>query len=354
MNTLLRLVDVKKHFPPSGSGFLRRRRETSPVRAVDGISLSVAAGEVLALLGESGSGKTTLARTVLRLTEPSGGQAWFGQENLFAMSPDDLRRRVRPQVRMIFQHPDAALNPAYTVRRIVRQALQLHGNDVDAAEADTNVRSLLDQMSLPAAVADRYPHELSGGQKRRVSICRALATRPRLLFADEPVSGLDVVLQAQILKLLLRLKAVHGFAVVLITHDVRIARQISDRVGIMHAGRLVEVGATDRLMAGGALHPYSRQLLGSELRMGRSEGGRRFSVRRPTSIEASKRPGQGCAYRHRCEVWDAHGQPAVCRRESPSLRAAGESQHVACHLVDLVPDRQGGGSLLQASTPTKG
>jgi peptide/nickel transport system ATP-binding protein len=245
---LLEIRDLKLYYPgPDG-----------PTRAVDGVSLQVSRGETLALVGESGSGKSTLARVAVGLEAPTEGSVRFGGVPVFPF-PHPSRRALAKRLQMVFQDPDASLNPRRDVLATLREPLDLHQR-LSAAARDERVRDLLLEVGLDPALRRRYPHELSGGQKQRVCIARALAVEPELLVCDEAVSALDVSIQAQILNLLVELREKRGLSYLFITHDLRVVRQIADRIAVMCRGKLVEVASADQLFAAPA-DPYTRLLL---------------------------------------------------------------------------------------------
>jgi len=261
---VLRVSGLSKHYQARQSWLASLLASDSqndePIKAVDNVSFEVAAGEVFGLLGESGCGKTTLARTLLRLTEPTSGSAWLNGQSIFDMSPDGVRTQLRANTRMIFQHPDAVVNPAHTVSMILDQALRLHTN-LDAEERRARSRTLLELVDLPANYLNKYPRALSGGQKRRVGICRALATEPDVIIADEPFSGLDVSLQEQIVHIFQSIQQEKALTVILISHDVGLVLRMCDRVGIMHEGALVDVLDEGAVAPDACSHPYAASLL---------------------------------------------------------------------------------------------
>ena len=320
---LVQLQDLTTHFPVR-RGLLRRQVGT--VRAVDGITLEIRAGETLGLVGESGSGKSTAARTLLRLQRATSGTVTFQGEDLTAMRDEDVRT-ARRHMQMIFQDPYASLNPRHTVERIVREPLDIH--DIGTPdERSARVRELLTLVGLEASHADRYPHEFSGGQRQRVGIARALATSPRLIVADEPISALDVSIQAQIVNLLGDLKRELGLTYLFIAHDLSMVRHISDRVAVMYLGRIVELGSTGDVFDQ-PLHPYTQALIAAipvadpERAAARAHAPLKGDVPSPTD------PPSGCRFHPRCPF-----ATEVCRRDDPVTRVvdASRADHVvACH-----------------------
>jgi ABC-type oligopeptide transport system ATPase subunit len=254
---LLEVLDLHKHFPVR-RGLLSRA--SGAVRAVDGVSLSIAAGETLALVGESGSGKTTTGRCILRLIEPTSGTVRFDGTDLLALGPRDMRR-MRQKLQVIFQDPFGSLNPRMRVGTIVREPLEIHGIGAGRAERDAMVEQLFARVGLDPAAMRRYPHEFSGGQRQRIGVARALALRPRLIVADEPVSALDVSVQAQVINLLIGLQEEIGIAYLFIAHDLALVERIADRVAVMYLGRVVEHTLTGEMFRN-PIHPYTKALRG--------------------------------------------------------------------------------------------
>ena len=336
MTEILRAAEIKKYFPARAGWWSRLQTGNRRyVKAVDGVSLEIFPGELLGLLGESGSGKTTLIRTMLRLVEPTAGQVWFEGRDIFKLSSAELKQSVRRRLRMIFQHPDAVLNPAYTVQMVLEQALRAHTALQNGAREERRIE-LLHQVGLSRKYLDKYPHELSGGEKRRITICRALATNPAIIFADEPLSGLDVSLQRQVLELLLKIRAEQRLTLVLISHDLEVMRKACDRIAIMYAGRIVELGGKNEVTPQRALHPYTKMLFASRLKLDNNNNNVEkkpapVSLREMDFAESGFRPG--CPYRHACSLWHEKGKPELCVQENPVL-VAGNAHHLAaCHFA---------------------
>lgn len=292
------------------------------VQAVSDVSLSLASGEVLGIVGESGCGKSTLGRSILRLIEPSGGQIVFDGTDLMALSRRALKP-MRRDMQIIFQDPYGSLNPRHSVGRIIAEPLLVQGVG-DAESRSARVAELLQLVGLPADAAGLYPHEFSGGQRQRIAIARALALDPKLIVADEAVSALDVSIQSQIINLITELRRRLGVAILFISHDLSVIRHVSDRVAVMYLGRIVEMGPTEAIMAA-PQHPYTRALLSAVPRAGVSRKGR---IVLQGEVPDPANPPSGCAFHTRCaQVMDR------CRAERPVLApGAGVGQEVACHL----------------------
>jgi oligopeptide/dipeptide ABC transporter ATP-binding protein len=316
---------------PVRRGLLRRSAAT--LRAVDHVDLSIEKGECVALVGESGSGKTTLARCLIRLVEPSAGSVLFRGEEIFALSAPDLRRHRR-DFQIVFQDPYSSLNPRMTVGRTLSEPLEVHGLVPRAARGD-RVRELLDMVGLPASAADRYPHEFSGGQRQRIGIARALATEPALLIADEPVSALDVSVQAQIINLLMRLRDQLGLTLLVIAHDLGVVRRMADRVAVMYLGRLVEEAPNDRLFTA-PQHPYTMSLLSAVPGRRPGERGRRILL--AGELPSPSNPPSGCAFHPRCPI----ARPR-CAAERPRLELIEGRHAAACfHAGEPIVNRSAG------------
>jgi oligopeptide/dipeptide ABC transporter ATP-binding protein len=311
---LLEVRDLRKHFPV----------RAGLVRAVDGVTFDLAAGETLGIVGESGCGKTTLGRLVLRLIEPTGGSVRFAGEDLLALDAQALRRRRR-DMQLIFQDPFGALNPRQPVGAIVEEGLAVHGL-ARGAERRERVLDLLARVGLRAQAVDRYPHEFSGGQRQRIGIARALAVAPRLIVADEPVSALDVSIQAQIINLLQDLQDELGIAYLFIAHDMRVVEHISHRVAIMYLGRIVELAESRELYAH-PRHPYTRALLSAVPEIDAAARRQRVVLR--GEVPSPIAPPAGCRFHPRC----AFAEPR-CRSEEPLLRGRTDHQ-VACHVFPV-------------------
>ena len=317
MTALLELRDVVKHFPVRDA--LGRR--AGAVHAVDGVSLSVAEGEVLAIVGESGCGKSTLGRVMLRLIEPDSGSVRFAGEDLASLSPAALRARRR-DMQIIFQDPFGSLDPRMTVAQAIAEPLRLH-RLVPRGQEAARVAELLRRVGLRPESAGRWPHEFSGGQRQRIAIARALASNPRLIIGDEPVSALDVSVQAQVINLLRDLIRDLRLTFVLVSHDLGVVRHVADRVAVMYLGRIVEEGPAEDVL-GAPRHPYTRALVaampGAQTKTPPLEG----------DVPSPIAPPSGCRFHTRCAF-----AAERCRAESPRLEGVGHA--VACHFAASLP-----------------
>src|SRR5436309_3268616 len=318
---LLNVRNLKKYFP------IRRgalSRVAAYVRAVDDVSFTINRGETLGLVGESGCGKTTTGRAVLRLIDPDSGQIRFDGEDLLKLDSAELRRRRR-DMQIIFQDPYASLNPRMTIRSIVGEPFAIH-RIATISERDDQVAALLKTVGLDSSVMNRYPHEFSGGQRQRIGIARALALRPKLIVADEPVSALDVSIQAQIINLLADLQTEFGLTYLFISHSIPVIEHISTRIGVMYLGKLVEVGASEQICLT-PKHPYTQALLSAVPLPDPAARQRRIVLKGdvPTPVN----PPPGCRFHTRCPI-------AVerCKVEEPDLRPLDDGRRAACHLVE--------------------
>ncbi len=327
---LLELTDLVKWFPLRSSAVLRRR--TGEVRAVDGVSLSIAKGETLAVVGESGCGKSTLARTILRLVEPTSGTITFDGRDVTRIRPEALRG-LRRQMQMVFQDPYSCLNPRMTVRTILKQPFRIHQID------EEDITGLLERVGLGAEHADRYPHEFSGGQRQRVGIARAIALGPKLVICDEPVSALDVSIQAQVLNLLEDLQRGLGLTYLFIAHDLSVVRHIADRVAVMYLGAVVEQAAREDLFERPA-HPYTQALLSAVPIPDPDAERLRRRIVLTADVASGVNPATGCRFRARCpkaanELTEAELQR--CDNERPEFINRGQGHPVACHYAEVKP-----------------
>ena len=320
---LLRVENLVKHFPVGGGMF---SKPSGQVRAIDGVSFTLNRGETLGLVGESGCGKTTTGRCILQLERPTSGRIVFEGVDLATLSEAELRK-VRRRVQVIFQDPYSSLNPRMTIGQIIAEPIKVHGIVPDARARDRRVQELLEQVGLLAQHARRYPHQLSGGQRQRVGIARALAMEPSLIICDEPVSALDVSIQAQIINLLEDLQKRLGLTYLFIAHDLSVVRHISDRVAVMYLGKIVEVA--DRLaLYEEPRHPYTRALLSAvPIPDPAVEATRERTVLRG-EVPSPLNPPPGCVFHPRCPV--AVGR---CSTEVPALRELRGSHSGACHLA---------------------
>ncbi len=316
-NTLVEVNHLKTWFPIHSGIFAKK---TGDVRAVDDVSFKIANGETLGLVGESGCGKTTLGRSILRLIEPTWGEVKFEGKDILSLGKSDLRA-MRKKMQIIFQDPFASLNPRMTVGKIVAEPLSIH-RVAKGLELDDMVASLLSDVGLRPEHASRYPHEFSGGQRQRIGIARALALKPKFIVGDEPVSALDVSVQAQVLNLMAKLKEDMGIAYLFISHDLSVIRHISDRVAVMYLGKIVEEAAREELFSN-PVHPYTQALM--EAAPKTVPCGKRKRIILGGDIPSPANPPSGCYFHTRCPV-----KVNDCESISQSLKEVKQGHRAAC------------------------
>ncbi|RKN09314.1 ABC transporter ATP-binding protein [Streptomyces radicis] len=347
--SLLELDDVKVHFPVKRGVLFDRT--VGHVYAVDGVSLSVTAGQTYGLVGESGCGKTTLGRAILRLNDITAGHVVFDGTDLAAL-PDEEMRRARRRLQMVFQDPLGSLNPRQNIESILAEGMAAHGIGADREERRTRILEILERVGLPATALSRYPHEFSGGQRQRIGIARALVLEPDLIICDEPVSALDVSIQAQVLNLLEELQDSLGLTYVVIAHDLAVVRHISDVIGVMYLGQLVEEAPSDVLYAE-PRHPYTRALMSAVPVPDPDLEDSRERILLRGDLPSPANPPTGCRFHTRCP-WR---QAERCDTERPALTDIGGGHRVACHFAaeiadgTLEPVRELAPKLLGAETP---
>jgi oligopeptide/dipeptide ABC transporter ATP-binding protein len=322
---LVQVSDLVKQYS-AGRTWLGLGRPRGMVRAVEGVSFSISSGKTLGLVGESGSGKTTVARTLLRLTEPTSGSFRLEGDDVFGLPPNRLRA-LRRKMQIVFQDPYSSLNPRMTVRQTLREPLEIHGL-ARGPERDARVQSLLAEVGLTADLADRFPHELSGGQRQRVGIARALSVEPRFLVCDEPVSALDVSVQAQVLNLLGDLQRNRELTYLFIAHDLAVVRHIAADVAVMYLGRIVEHAPATPLYSR-PRHPYTRALLSAVPEPDPEAARQRLILQ--GDVPSPANPPPGCPFHPRCPHPKKNER---CRQERPALREVARGQFAACHFAE--------------------
>ena len=319
---LLDVRDLTKYFPITRGAIIRRR--VGAVRAVDGVTFQIREGETLGLVGESGGGKTTVGNTVMQLEPPTSGEVFFEGRDLVPMTGAE-QRQARRHMQMIFQDPYGSLNPRMTIGKIIEEPLVVHRLFPAKGKRRRRVEELLDLVGLNAALASRYPHEFSGGQRQRIAFARALAVEPSFIVCDEPVSALDVSIQAQIINLLMDLQARLRVAYLFISHDFKVVRQISHRVAVMYLGKIVEIAPSDELYTR-PLHPYTRSLLSAVPIPDPEAEAKRQRIILTGDVPSPANPPSGCHFHPRCP-WAA----ANCATDVPEMVEASPGHFVSCH-----------------------
>ncbi|ATO16496.1 peptide ABC transporter ATP-binding protein [Micromonospora sp. WMMA2032] len=328
--TVLAVDDLVKHFPIT-QGVLFKR-QIGAIRAVDGVSFELRRGETLGVVGESGCGKSTLARLLMRLETPTSGRATLEGKDLFRASGSELRR-LRRNMQMVMQDPYTSLNPRMTVGDIIGEPFAIHPEAAPKGSRRQRVRELLDVVGLNPEHLNRYPHQFSGGQRQRIGIARALALRPEIIVCDEPVSALDVSIQAQVINLLEQLQDEFGLSYIFIAHDLSVVRHISDRVAVMYLGRIVEIGTEEQIYRR-ATHPYTQALLSAVPVPDPEARTERSIIRLSGDVPSPADPPSGCRFRTRC--WKAE---EVCATQDPrTVPRAADPHPSACHFAEVRPD----------------
>jgi peptide/nickel transport system ATP-binding protein len=324
---LLEVQGLKKHFPITRGVLFKKK--VGAVKAVDGVDLTLHKGETLGIVGESGCGKSTLAKLLMRLEPPTAGHASYRGQDMLAMRGGALRR-LRRHIQMVMQDPYTSLNPRMTVGKIVGEPFAVHPDVVPKGERHRRVRELLDVVGLNPEHINRYPHQFSGGQRQRIGIARALALRPEIIVCDEPVSALDVSIQAQVINLLEGLQDEFGLSYIFIAHDLSVVRHISDRVAVMYLGRIVEIGDQDQIY-NRPTHPYTQALLSAVPVPDPAAREHREIIRLEGDVPSPANPPSGCRFRTRC--WKAQ---EICAVEDPPLIDRDADPHPsACHFAEL-------------------
>ena len=321
MTTMISIRSLKKHFFIH-DGFLSRNTKT--VKAVDGVSLDIDHGEILGLVGESGCGKTTLGRMSINLIKPTSGEVIFDGVNILKLDKESLNM-LRPKMQIIFQDPFSSLNPRFTVERIIGEAMMVHGL-ADKSNLRSKITEIMQKVGLPNTFMNRYPHEFSGGQRQRIGIARALSLNPRYLVCDEPVSALDVSIQAQIINLLQELQEKENITILFISHDLNVVKHLSHRTAVMYLGQIVETAPTE-ILNKDAAHPYTRALLAAKP----STNPKKLNNHVPLSgdVPSPLNPPSGCHFHTRCpEVMDR------CKTEKPTTLELAKQHTVKCHLYN--------------------
>ena len=324
---LLRVEGLVKHFPlTQGIVF---KKTIGQVRAVDGVSFSLDKGETLGLVGESGCGKSTVSKLIMHLEKPTAGKIFYKGTDVTELSGKDLRK-LRRNIQIIFQDPYSSLNPRMTVGDIVGEPWEIHPDVVPSKDRQRRVRELLERVGLNPDFVNRYPHQFSGGQRQRIGIARALALQPEIIVCDEPVSALDVSVQAQVINLLEELKHEFGLAYIFIAHDLSVVRHISDRVAVMYLGAIVEIGTEDDIYENSA-HPYTQALLSAVPVLDPVARAQKTRIMLTGDVPSPANPPSGCRFRTRC--WKAQD---ICATDPPELVDRGQGHPAACHFAEAV------------------
>jgi oligopeptide transport system ATP-binding protein len=324
---LLRVENLVKHFPlTQGIVF---KKTVGQVRAVDGVNFTLNAGETLGLVGESGCGKSTVSKLIMHLEKPTSGKIFYKGQDVTELQGRDLRR-LRRNIQIIFQDPYSSLNPRMTVGDIVGEPWEIHPDVVPQKDRQRRVRELLDRVGLNPDFVNRYPHQFSGGQRQRIGIARALALQPEIIVCDEPVSALDVSVQAQVINLLEELKRDFGLAYIFIAHDLSVVRHISDRVAVMYLGSIVEVGTEDEIYENSA-HPYTQALLSAVPVLDPEARKSKTRIMLTGDVPSPANPPSGCRFRTRC--WKAQD---ICATDPPELVDRGQGHPSACHFAEAM------------------
>ncbi len=322
---LLEVKNLVKHFPVRGGVFSRVRAH---VRAVDGISFDIEEGETLGLVGESGCGKSTAGRAILRLIEPTAGEVIFKGTNILDLEREKMRQ-LRREMQIIFQDPYASLNPRMTIGSIVGEPLTIH-KIAKGKKRDEEVATILQRVGLRPEHMRRYPHEFSGGQRQRIGIARALALNPKVIIADEPVSALDVSIQAQVINLLQDLQKDFGIAYLVISHDLSVVQHICDRIAVMYLGEIVEIAEADELIMS-PRHPYTEALLSAVPVPDPAAGGQKERIILRGDVPSPVNPPSGCRFHTRCPY-----KEDICAAEVPPLQVISDGHMTACHFAGKI------------------
>ncbi|GMQ56493.1 ABC transporter ATP-binding protein [Vallitalea sediminicola] len=320
-DTLLEVNNLVKYFPIR-AGLLQKA--VGHVKAVDGVSFDLKEGKTFGLVGESGCGKTTVGRTLLRLNEPTGGEVLYNGKNIFKLKPRQMRK-LRPELQIIFQDPYSSLSPRLPIGEIVGEGVKEH-NIVLKQEYKDYIIKIIEECGLQSYHIDRYPHEFSGGQRQRICIARALALNPKVIIADEPVSALDVSIQAQIINLLKDIQEERGLAYIFISHDLSVVEHIADEVGVMYLGNIVEKSNRDEIFKN-PLHPYTKALFSAVPVPDPTHKKNRIILK--GEIPSPANPPKGCKFCTRCSYVED-----ICKKEAPEYKDIGNDHYVACHLYD--------------------